>query len=270
MTFLKNSKLMPLQGTVSFGEMVACGLVGSDAEIVHKMGYNASITGTTQEDVWAQGGTFAFPLVATYPGAKMEVVSTDNAADIAAGTGVQQVKIEYLTAAGDQKSETVTMTGTTAAETVATDIWRINSFRAARVGTGGVAVGTITLQELDNAPVFSSIAIGQTRARNMAYTVPAGKALVIKEIQIASAAASIDKSFLKFTLRGNLNEGVKTATGFDFPLWEGVVAGTGWQVILSEPIYVPAAVDLRMVAIGNSASDAASATCEWRGCLISV
>jgi hypothetical protein len=104
----------------------------------------------------------------------------------------------------------------------------------------------------------------------MAYTVPAGKALLIKEIQINSAAASIDKSFLKYRLIGNVNEGVKQATNFNFPLWEATVAGGGYQAILDEPIYVPAGVDLRMRAVGNSASDAAVASCEWRGCLVTV
>lgn len=270
MTYITQTNLFPIQPTMTVGEMVSCGLI-SGAEIVHKMGYNASITGTTEEDVWTPGGDFAFPLVATYPGAKMEVISgsADDDGD-PAGTGVRTVKIGYLTAAGVQKSETVTLNGVTAVETTATDIWRVNSFRAASVGSGGVAAGAINLQELDNSPVFSQIAAGQTRARNMAYTVPAGKALLIKEIMIASAAASIDKAFLKFRLIGNLNEGTKQDTGFNFPLWEGVVAGTGFQQIFDEPIYVPAGVDLRMRAVGNAASDAASATCEWRGCLVTV
>jgi hypothetical protein len=271
MTYISDCNLFPLQPSIKIGEMVACGRVAG-ASIVHKMGYNASITGTTEEDMWTQGGDFAFPLVATYPGAKMGIDSTsaEDKGTATAGTGVRSVKISYLTDAGVEKSETVILNGTDAVQTVATDIWRINSFRAVTVGSTNAAVGTITLQEIDGAPVFSSIAPLQTRARNMAYTVPAGKALLIKEIQINSAAASIDKSFLKYRLIGNVNEGVKQATNFNFPLWEATVAGGGYQAILDEPIYVPAGVDLRMRAVGNAASDAASATCEWRGCLVTV
>lgn len=239
----------------------------SASTLVHKMGYNASIIGTTEEDMWTPGGDFAFPLVATYPGAKMEVVST-SANDDAGNTGITAVKINYLTAAGVQKSEVVVTDGQTAVQTAGTDIWRINSFRAYTVGTNLAAVGTVTLQEIDNAPVFSSIAAGQTRARNMAYTVPAGKVLFIKEIMIASAAASIDKAFLKYRLIGNQNEGVAQSTGFNFPLWEGTVAGGGFQQLFGGGIPVVAGVDLRMRAVGNATSDAAVATCEWRGYLI--
>lgn len=270
MGFLDSINIQNVHPTIDMGTMIACGQYGT-AEIVHKMGFNGSITGANQEDMWTQGAAYEFPATGTYPGAKLEVISGSADDDGSpAGTGVQTVKIGYLDGSGVQKSETVTLNGTTAVQTTATDIWRINSFRAASVGTGGVAAGAITLQELDGAPVFSSIAAGQTRARNMAYTVPYGKALLIHEISTSSAAATIEKAFLKFTLRGNLNEGAKTAVGFDFPLWEGVVAGTGWQVKLEEPIYVPALVDLHMVVIGNAATDAAAATAEWRGYLVSV
>lgn len=242
-------------------ESVAIGY-DSASKGVHKMGYNASITSTTEEDIWTPGGDFAF-MPAT---AGLEVVS-DSVADDAGSTGVTSVKINYLTSAGVEKSEIVIMDGTTVVPTTAVDIFRVNSFRAYTVGTGLKAAGNIVLRELDNVPNFSYIAAGQTRARNMAYTVPAGKILVIKEIMIASAAASIDKSFLKFRLIGNQNEGVKQSVNFNFPLWEGTVAGGGFQQQLGGLVVV-AGVDLRMRAIGNAASDAASATCEWRGFLI--
>jgi hypothetical protein len=252
------------------GDMIACGMYGTANKVVHKLGYNASLSGTTAEDVWSQGGTYGFPLAATYPGAKMEVAS-DSAADkgtATAGTGARTVTIGYLDGSGVEKSETVTLNGATPVETVAEDIWRINSFRVASAGTGLAAAGTIQLRELDEAPVFSAITIGQTRARNMAYTVPAGKMLMIRELSISSAAASADKAFLVFTLRANCNNGVRTAVGLDYPLWEGVVAGTGWNIQLAEPIYVPALVDTHMIAVGHEASDAAAASCEWRGCLM--
>jgi hypothetical protein len=255
--------------TITVGELVSCGGYGTYNTVVHKMGYNAQISGTTEEDIWTQGGSYVFPPAATYPGAKMEVVSTD-ANDKSDGTGVQTVTIGYLTSAGVEKTEVVTLNGTTAVTTVGTDIWRINSFRAKTAGTGLKAAGSITLQELDNSPVFSSIAAGQTRARNMAYTVPAGKMLMIKDIMIASAASTVDKSYLKFTLRGNVNNGLRTTVGLEYPLWESAVAGGAFQATLSVPIYVPELVDTHMIASGNASSADAIAECEWRGCLVAT
>lgn len=249
--------------TAQIGELASCGRLGG-AAVVHKMGYNAAITSTTEEDLWTPGGSFAFMPAA----AGLELVS-DSADDDGdpAGSGAQTVKINYLTSAFEEKSEIVTLNGTGVVATTALDIFRINSFRVQTAGAGKKAAGNIIIRELDDAPTFSQIAVGQTRARNMAYTVPAGKTLLIKEIMIASAAASIDKAFLKFRLVGNVNEGVKTAVGLNYPLWEGMVAGGGYQQVLCSPIYVPAGVDLRMLAVGNAASDAAAATCEWRGIL---
>ena len=259
-----------IQPIMPVSDMIACGMYGTANKIVHKMGYNPSLSGTTQEDVWGAGGSYVFPPAATYPGAKMEVVSDsaddDNTGTV--GTGALTVKIGYLTSAGVEKTETLSLNGTAAVATTAEDIWRVNSFRVVSAGTGLVAAGNITLQELDNSPIFSHIAAGQTRARNMVYTVPAGKVLMIRDITCASQAASMDKSFLRFTLRGNVNEGVRTAVGLDYPLWESVTASGGLHVALVDPIYVPELVDTHVVAKGNAAADAAAASFEWRGCLI--
>jgi hypothetical protein len=107
--------------------------------------------------MWTPGGDFAFMPAA----AGLEVLSSQ-AADDAGSTGVTAVKINYLTTGFVEKSEIVIMDGATVVPTTATDIYRVNSFRAYTVGTGLVAAGTITLRELDDAPTFSTIAAGQT------------------------------------------------------------------------------------------------------------
>lgn len=259
-----------IQPIMPISDMIACGMYGAANKIVHKMGYNPSLSGTIQEDVWNAGGTYVFPPAATYPGAKMEIVSdsADDDGTGTSGTGAQSVKIGYLDGNGVEKSEILATNGTADVATVAADIWRINSFRVYAAGTGLKAAGNIKLQELDGAPVFSYIAAGQTRARNMVYTVPAGKVLMIRDITCASQAASMDKSFLRFTLRGNVNDGVRTAVGLDYPLWESVTAAGGMHIALVDPIYVPEKVDLHVVAVGNAAADAAAASFEWRACLL--
>jgi hypothetical protein len=102
----------------------------------------------------------------------------------------------------------------------------------------------------------------------MVYTVPLGYTLMINSITISSTAASIDKSTLTFTMRGNVNEGARTTVGLEYPIWEGMVAGTSTQCTFTDPMFIPALVDLRVVAVGNAAADAATASCEWRGCLV--
>ena len=72
----------------------------------------------------------------------MQVVSS-SVADTAAGTGVQKVQIDYLDTDYKQQSEIVTLNGTTAVPTVATNILRVNDFFATEIGTGRISAGTI-------------------------------------------------------------------------------------------------------------------------------
>lgn len=95
-------------------------------------------------------------------GQAMHVVST-SAADDSAGTGVQQITIDYFTtpAAGwEKKSEVVTMDGTTPVTTTATDIYRIDRVHSNRVGTGVFAAGTITIKDTTDALLYAQIDVG--------------------------------------------------------------------------------------------------------------
>src|SRR4051812_44779293 len=77
---------------------------------------------------------------------------SSSANDAAAGSGVRQVKIVYytLSSAGviaGPFTEIVTLNGTVAVPTVATNIALVERLEAVAVGSGGVAAGTITLYD---------------------------------------------------------------------------------------------------------------------------
>lgn len=73
-------------------------------------------------------------------------VSSSSASDASAGVGAQQVTITYYDATmSGPNTETVTLNGTTAVNTVNTNICFIESIVVARVGTSKTNVGTITL-----------------------------------------------------------------------------------------------------------------------------
>lgn len=73
-------------------------------------------------------------------------ISSSSANDSSAGTGARTVMITYYdqTGAGPYY-ETITMNGTTAVNTVATDICFVEKMEMVTVGTGGTNAGTITL-----------------------------------------------------------------------------------------------------------------------------
>jgi hypothetical protein len=73
-------------------------------------------------------------------------LSSASAADAAAGTGARQVTITYFTQAGvGPVTEVVTLNGTTAVATVATNICFIEKVVVTSVGSGGANAGVITL-----------------------------------------------------------------------------------------------------------------------------
>jgi hypothetical protein len=262
----------PITQTLTPGQMVALGM-GGKLERWHKFGFNPAVS-TTEESVVPYGGLANFPLVATYPGAQMEVIS-DSASDDGdpAGTGANTVTVYYLNSAGAEKTWTATLNGATAVASGAgvVDIWRINGFRVKTMGTGNSgAAGNITVQELDNAPVFSQILPGATRAYNSQYTVPAGKRLMITDWSCTSGGVTQDKAWLTFKLMANKDyEGVNTGVKLFEHSDMAVAAGTV-QRKFETPISFEAGTDIVVNCFGVAATAAAQASTYMQGYLITV
>lgn len=212
-----------------------------------KLGYNGDV-GTSQEDLWAVGGLYVFPAAAI----QMQVVSS-SANDTAAGTGVRTVVISYLDASYVTKSETVTLNGVGAVTTTATDIFRVQRFRAGSVGSGGMAAGNISLQAVGGGVTYSQIATGYTRARNITYTVPAGKALYITSITFSNGSLK----GVRFTTRATYDADAAAVTDFFLPYTEVAMEGGAFYRPLEIPTAFPAQVSLKVSAV----ADAAGAVC---------
>ena len=220
-------------------------------------------TGTAQVTMWNPATAYVFP---PSPGIEMEIVSTDGTgADTAAGAGVQQVRIGYLTVGLVEKSEIVTLDGTTHVHTTGTDIYRINSFRAYRVGANGVAKGTITAKNVGAAVTYASLGAGQTRARGGFYTVPIGKTLYITSFSASCSASTANKSE-RITLHAtydDISASLLTPAGvFFMPFLEVQLSDS---VIIREmelPLAFPAGVDLKLSVIGESGG---TCSCYLRG-----
>jgi len=73
-------------------------------------------------------------------------ISSASSSDTSAGTGARQVQITYLTSTGTGPfTETITLNGTTAVNTVNSNICFIESIKVAAAGSGGSNVGALTL-----------------------------------------------------------------------------------------------------------------------------
>jgi len=130
------------------------------------LGYNDTV-GTSLEDITETSANINIPATATL----MEMDST-SVADTAAGTGIQAVEIHGLDSSYNEISEQVEMNGQTAVATVNAYL-RINNIHAMRVGTGGSAAGTVTIQSVGGATEYARIGIGGSMMLQALLTVPA-------------------------------------------------------------------------------------------------
>jgi len=103
-------------------------------------------------------------------------VSSSNANDTSAGTGARTVKVNYLNTSFVLKSETITMNGTNAVNTSASDIAYIESMEVLTVGSGGGNAGTVRIytQTAGDGSIWGSIATGENQTFWAHHYVPAG------------------------------------------------------------------------------------------------
>ena len=203
------------------------------------IGYNGDV-GSTQEDLWEAGGLYVFPT----GGIQMEVIG--NAADAAAGTGVQQVEIHYLDTSYEPQSEIVTMNGATAVPTVATNIFRVQQFHSVRVGSGGAAAGAISLRATADTPIYSQIGIGGNVALTGVWTVPKNKTAFITAWQVGAAGGNKDARFLlrmTSSIYGEISPGIMKAHDVI------VVEDGSVSIQFTMPIRVPSTADIKLSVV---------------------
>jgi hypothetical protein len=210
-----------------------------------KLGYNPDV-GTTEEDIWPVGGIYV------PPSAEMQMrVLGANASDTSAGTGIRTVRLRYLDDLYAEKYEDITLTGTTPVNTVATDIFRVQSFRALTVGSNGSAVGNVYLQNTGGTTYYGQISAGRTKARTIFYTVPAGKVLYITSVKF-SAGSSQSGKHVVFTTKATYDDATASVNTFFMSYHEMGVQDGAFTVDLELPTRFPATVDLKVSAISDS------------------
>lgn len=206
--------------------------------------------GATPITMWYANTDYTWPTVAQ----QMEVVSTDNAKDIPGGTGARTVCIHYLDGNYAEKHEIITLNGTTVVPTVATDIFRINSFRVLTTGTDGKNTGTISIRNLADTPVYSQIGPSMNRAMACFYTVPAGKSLVVQSISYSSGFTAAGKvvRFINWATYDNM-EKTRLTAGVQFIPYSNVVLMDASYFRSLEPNTVlPEKTDIKVTVQGEA------------------
>lgn len=210
-----------------------------------KSGYNPNV-GTTQETVWSYSTEYSFPGAAQ----QMEVVSTDNTADIPGGTGALLVTIYYLDGNYVERSEVVSLNGTTPVPTTHNNLYRINGFRCTAIGTDDVPAGNISLRGVGGGTVYSYIPAGYTRARNIVYTVPDGKNLYITSVMYSCADAA---KGVRFINHANYDNVPGVPRSFFLPYGEAVLYNNTVYRPLELPTVFPEHTDIKVSVISTQA-----------------
>jgi hypothetical protein len=127
-------------------------------------------------------------------------LSSSNANDNAAGTGARTVTINYLNTSMVLKQDTITLNGTTAVNTNATDIAFIENMFVATAGTNLSNLGTISIFTGlgGTGSVWGSIAINDSQTFWAHHYVPAGVTCYLLNVS-AGATAVTGRSFLIHT-----------------------------------------------------------------------
>lgn len=161
----------------------------ADRTFSKKFGYSATV-GITDETLWTLAST-AYPYLSA---AQVITVSSTSVLDTAAGTGARTLFISGLDASYNPISETVTLNGMTAVNTVNSYL-RVNRSWVTTAGSGGanagaihVGYGTVTAGVPLNT--LAHIAIGNNQASFSVYTVPAGFTAYLVGIEYGGGAAA--------------------------------------------------------------------------------
>lgn len=123
-------------------------------------------------------------------------ISSANANDTAAGTGVRTVQIIYFTLTAGVIAgpffEPITMNGVTPVNTVATNICYVEQIEVLTVGSGGVSAGIITMFNSTGGGggTLGTMAAGTRRTYWCHHYVPNAQMFYLTEIHTASTAAS--------------------------------------------------------------------------------
>lgn len=179
----------------------------------------------------------------------------------AGGSGAQVCRAKGLDGDYVEIAEFIVMNGLTVVPTTRTDFYRINSWRVIVAGSGKAAAGTIDIRNLTNTPIYSRMVAGDTRARNIHYTVPAGKTLYVTSITLSVGSAVAGRStrmVTRATYDPSFNCALPTLGLFQ-PFTEVIIQDAPFNRQLEIPTKLPEKTDLKVSIISPDGATYAEA-----------
>jgi hypothetical protein len=172
-----------LTRNVGFDFDVAAGRFGGISNFA-KFGSNTDIDTAGNEDIWEGGGIYAgFP---TGAAETVDVFSTSSYDD-EGGAGAEIVRLFGLDENWEEQTEDITLNGLEANRVTSVNSWRrVNRMTVIQSNNGAndtFNVGVITCRHTTTtANVFAGLPVGTNQTKICAFTVPAGKGLVLESL----------------------------------------------------------------------------------------
>lgn len=172
--------------TVDFRIDIAHGYFSGAAEFRGFGEREAIAVQTNGVDIW-RGPTDIVPIPNGIVGEQMAIVSTSTQ-DVSGGTGVSQILLHYLDAAGMPQDLLVNLNGTNTVYTTVSNITFVNELHTTAVGTNGVAVGDIRVHKIeDTNTVYNLIKAGGNMSLSCIRKIPANKKYYISNFTASAA-----------------------------------------------------------------------------------
>ena len=210
---------------------------------MHIFGRNPNC-GTTEEDVWSDGGAYNWLTAAD----ELEVIS-DDADDTAAGSGAQSVTVDCLLADFTRASETVATAGLSASSLTSIQCVRLLDAYVNQVGAyTGANEGNVSIRT-EAGTVLGDMLTGFGQTELSMYTIPAGHTGYLMRVDVgvdSSKTATVE-------LFERLNaDDVTTPFSPKRLIWD--FDGVSGQVSekLESPLVLPAKTDIWWSCIGPS------------------
>ncbi len=195
-----------------FGLMSAMGVI---ADIISFEKFGRNPTAGTGDDIWANDGVWTPAATA----AKINV-SSSSVNDTAAGTGARTIYIEGLNGDYDITSETLSLNGTSAVETVNSYL-NIHRGYVVTAGSGGALAGDITgVSQASGTPTLFKMLQTAAQTNLAMYIVPRNYSLYVKNIGVAFQSTNVNGT-ADITIRAKPFGGVYRTRG-NFALSTGV------------------------------------------------
>ena len=172
-----------------------------------KYAINDDIDSANEEDIWCVGGNYTWPSAATLMAVISSSAEDDPAkADTSAGTGIWSVRVYYLDTSFVEHTVDVALNGTAEVNIDAIDIYRVNRIRPLTMGTGLKAAGNIDIKGRNPvSTIFSRIATGFTKGRQLIQTVPYGKTLYLYRVS-GSIGGTTAPKYGRFVLKSTWDD----------------------------------------------------------------